>query len=60
MSRVSSGKLVRNKGMIANAVKHFEGKEVEVIIKMKRKYRSSPQNAYLLWSNNSNVSKCYL
>ena len=46
MSTVSSGKLVRNKGMIANAVKHFEGKEVEIVIKEKKKYRSSPQNAY--------------
>lgn len=46
MSRVSSGKLVRNKGMIANAIKHFEGKKVEITIKEKRKYRSSPQNAY--------------
>tara|TARA_R100001460_G_scaffold40063_1_gene75077 strand:+ start:532 stop:963 length:432 start_codon:yes stop_codon:yes gene_type:complete len=46
VSRVSSGKFVRNKGMIANAVKHFEGKEVEITIKLKRKYRSSPQNAY--------------
>ena len=46
VSKVLNGKLVRNKGMIANAVKHFEGKNVEVIIKMKRKYRSSPQNAY--------------
>tara|TARA_R110000744_G_scaffold229253_1_gene347258 strand:- start:1242 stop:1673 length:432 start_codon:yes stop_codon:yes gene_type:complete len=46
MSRVSNGKLVRNKGLITNAVKHFEGKDVEVIIKRRRKYRSSPQNAY--------------
>ena len=46
MSQVSSGKLVRNKGMVANAIKHFEGKQVEIVIKEKKKYRSSPQNAY--------------
>jgi hypothetical protein len=46
MSKVFGGKLVRNKGMVANAIKHFEGKQVEIIIKEKKKYRTSPQNAY--------------
>lgn len=46
MSKISSGKFVRNHGMIANAVKHFEGKEVVLVIKLRRKFRSLKQNSY--------------
>ena len=46
MSRVLNGKLVRNKSMIVNAVKHFEGKEVVLVIKLKKKFRSLKQNSY--------------
>ena len=46
ISKVSSGRFVRNHGMIANAVKHFEGKEIEIVVKRRKKLRSNPQNSY--------------
>lgn len=41
-----NGNLQRNKAKILQAIKSFDGKEIEIIIKRKRKSRSNPQNAY--------------
>lgn len=41
-----NGNLQRNKAKIQQAIKSFDGKEIEIIIKRKRKSRSNPQNAY--------------
>jgi len=45
-SKVDQGRLVRNKGKIKNAIQHFEGKEVELVIRKKKRQRTTPQNAY--------------
>jgi len=45
-SKVNQGKLIRNKGKITNAIKHFEGKEVELVVRKKKRQRTTPQNAY--------------
>ena len=45
-SKVHNGTLVNNKGKINNAIKHFEGKEVVLVIKLRRKFRSLKQNSY--------------
>lgn len=45
-SKVVNGNLQRNKAKILQAIKSFDGKEIEIIIKRKRKSRSNPQNAY--------------
>jgi hypothetical protein len=45
-SKVLNGTLVNNKGKINNAIKHFEGKEIEIVVKQRKKLRSHPQNSY--------------
>lgn len=45
-SKVVNGNLQRNRAKILQAIKSFDGKEIEIIIKRKRKSRSNPQNAY--------------
>ena len=50
LSRVDeNGNLKRNRKFIADAIKSFSGKEIEIIIKRKYKQRSNPQNAFY-WS----------
>ena len=47
LSRVDeSGQLKRNRKFIADAIKSFSGKEIEIIIKRKYKQRSNQQNAF--------------
>lgn len=47
LSRVDeNGKLKRNRQLIADAFKHFSGKDIEIVIKRKYKQRSNPQNAF--------------
>lgn len=45
-SRVEGGKLRRNRQSVTDAIKAFEGKDIEIIIKRKYKQRSLPQNAF--------------
>ena len=50
LSRVDeNGNLKRNRKFIADAIKSFSGKEIEIIIKRKYKQRSNPQSAFY-WS----------
>ena len=47
LSRVDdSGVIRKNRKLLADAFKHFAGKEIEVIIKRKYKSRSLPQNNF--------------
>ena len=47
LSRVDeNGNLKRNRKFIADAIKSFSGKEIEIIIKRKYKQRSNQQNAF--------------
>lgn len=46
LSRVENGTLKRNRKLVADAIKTFEGKEIEIIIKRKYKSRSLPQNSF--------------
>lgn len=47
LSRVDeNGNLKRNRKFIADAIKSFSGKEIEIIIKRKYKQRSTVQNAF--------------
>jgi len=46
-TKAENGKLIRNRKLIEQAVKHFEGKEVLVTIERKKSKRSLDQNAYL-------------
>ena len=47
LSRVDeNGNLKRNRKFIADAIKSFSGKEIEMIIKRKYKQRSTVQNAF--------------
>lgn len=46
LSRVENGKLKRNRLAVADAIKSFEGKDVEITISRKYKKRSNPQNAF--------------
>jgi len=48
-SNVVNGVLKRNRTRIQDAIKCFEGKEITITIKRKRKTRSNNQNAYY-WS----------
>ena len=41
-----NGNLKRNRKFIADAIKSFSGKEIEIIIKRKYKQRSTVQNAF--------------
>jgi len=45
-SKVESGKLTKNKRLIADAIANFEGKEISLTIKKKQSNRSNPQNSY--------------
>lgn len=47
ISSVINGKLCRNINLIKDAIASFEGKEIELTIKRKRKTRSNSQNAYM-------------
>lgn len=49
ISSVKNGKLVRNRNKIQDIIQSFEGKEIEISIKKKRRTRSNPQNRYY-WS----------
>lgn len=46
ISSVSNGKLKRNINLIQDAIKSFEGKDIEITIQKKSKIRSNNQNAY--------------
>lgn len=46
ISSVVNGNLKRNRTLITNAIKSFEGKDVLITIERNRKKRSNPQNAY--------------
>lgn len=46
ISSVENGTLKRNRKLISDAIKSFEGKEIELTIERKRKKRSNPQNRY--------------
>lgn len=50
LSRVDDAGIIRkNRKLLADAFKHFAGKEIEVIVKRKYKVRSNLQNAFY-WS----------
>ena len=47
LSRVDdTGVIRKNRKLLADAFKHFAGKDIEVIVKRKYKSRSLPQNAF--------------
>lgn len=46
LTKVENGKFRRNTTLIKNAVKSFEGKEIEITIKRKYKQRSHQQNRF--------------
>lgn len=46
ISKVENGKLKRNRRIIEDAIKSFEGKEIVLTIEKKSKKRSSQQNRY--------------
>jgi len=46
ISHVENGNLKRNRNLIKEAIKSFEGKDIEVTIQRKRKTRSTPQNSF--------------
>lgn len=46
-SHVEGGKLTRNRKLIDDTLRSFEGKNIELTIERKRKKRSCNQNAYL-------------
>lgn len=48
-SFVENGKLKRNRTLILDAIKSFEGKEVELTLDKPKNKRTNPQNSYL-WS----------
>lgn len=43
---VNSGRFIRNRNILLDAIKSFEGKEVLVTLEKPVKKRSNPQNAY--------------
>lgn len=45
-SSVENFKLKRNRNRLSQAIKSFEGKDISITIKVKRKNRSNSQNAY--------------
>ena len=45
-SEVKNGRLTRNRSLLTDAVKSFEGKTIEIIVKRKRKTSSDPQRKY--------------
>ena len=46
ISSVQNGNLKRNRNLIKEAIKSFEGKEIEITIQKKKKLRSNPQNSF--------------
>ena len=46
VSHVENGNLKRNRNLIKDAIRTFEGKDIEVTLQRKRKRRSNPQNSY--------------
>ena len=54
---IVNGKIKRNKNIVIDAFKSFEGKQLTLIIKPFKKLRSNPQNAYYwgvvvsIWQN---------
>lgn len=46
ISHVENGNLKRNRNLITDAIKTFEGKDVEITLQRKRKTRSNPQNSF--------------
>ena len=46
LSRVEDGQLKRNSKLVRSALKHFEGKEIEIKIRRKYPMRSIPQNKF--------------
>jgi hypothetical protein len=46
ITNVAGGLLQRNRKVILDVIKSFEGKELEIIFQSKKKTRSNPQNAY--------------
>lgn len=50
LSRIDDAGIIRkNRKLLADAFKHFAGKEIEIVIKRKYKQRSNSQNAFY-WS----------
>lgn len=47
VSKVINGSITRNRNKIIDAIRCFEGKDIEITIKRKRKTRTTPQNAYM-------------
>lgn len=45
-SHVEKGKLSRNRKTLAQTIRQFEGKEIQITIERKRKKRSNRQNRY--------------
>ncbi len=45
-TKVVNGNFKQNRPLILNAIKSFEGKEITIVLRLKRKQRSTPQNAY--------------
>jgi hypothetical protein len=45
-TKVENGKLVRNRKLIIDVLKSFEGKEIDITIQKHRKKRSTPQNRF--------------
>ena len=46
ISKVKDGKLILNTERIATALRQFEGKRVEIVLRKDNYYRSNQQNAY--------------
>ncbi len=45
-TKVVNGNFKQNRPLILNAIKSFESKEITIVLRLKRKQRSTPQNAY--------------
>lgn len=45
-TRISEGQFRINKDLIRNAIKQFEGKEIQIVFKRKYKKRSNNENAF--------------
>jgi len=46
ISNVKNGGLVRNRKLITDAIRSFEGKDIDITIQRHRKIRSNNQNSY--------------
>lgn len=47
ITSIHNGVFKRNRNLVLDAIKSFEGKEVVIILDKPKKKRSNPQNAYL-------------